>query len=79
MYWRLVNIINKTFITFIDNKGKVILEQKLTSLSLREEALISKSIEFFNDPEPCMIHRSAVMKRMYMEISDLLSDFLQKG
>lgn len=70
---------NKTYITFIDHTGKVILEQKLTSMSLQEEMLISKSVEFFNDPEPCMIHRSAVMKRMYMEINEYLSKSMLEG
>jgi hypothetical protein len=68
---------NKLSICFIDCEGRIILEQKLTSLPLREEVIRSKSIEFFNDPEPCMIHRTAVMKRLYMEIYNSLCDSLQ--
>ena len=70
---------NKKSVCFIDSGGKVILEKKLTSLPLREAIVIAKSIEFFNDPEPCMIHRSAVMKRLYIEINDFLSEALQRG
>lgn len=68
---------NERSICFMDSRGKVILEKKVTSLPLREETVIAKSIEFFNDPEPCMIHRSAVMKRLYIEINDFLSNALQ--
>jgi len=66
-------------ISFIDDKGNVVLEKRITSIPLREEVVINKSIEFFNDPEPCMIHRSAVMKRLYMEINDFLDDALLQG
>jgi len=66
-------------ISFMDSKGNVVLEKKLTSLPLKEEVVINKSVEFFDDPEPCMIHRSAVMKRLYMEIDDFLNDALRKG
>lgn len=66
-------------VCFTDREGNVILEKKLTSLPLREEIIIAKSIEFFNDPEPCMIHRSAVMKRLFMEIDSFLNECLHRG
>jgi hypothetical protein len=66
-------------IRFVDNADKVLLERKLISLPLNEAVVINKSIEFFNDPEPCMIHRSAVMKRLFVEIESYLEAMLQKN
>lgn len=54
----------------VDQEDKLIFQKKITALPLREEVIIENSIKYFDDPEPCMIHRSAVMKRIYMEIQD---------
>ena len=43
------------------------------NLPLTEEITIEKSIEFFNDPEPCAIHRSAVQIRLLAELEALIS------
>ena len=66
-------------ICFLDAKGDIILERKLTSLPILEKVIISKSVEFYNDWEPCMIHRSAVIKRLYMEIDIFLENTLPNG
>ncbi len=57
---------------FSSNSGQL-AKMKLTNLPLKESAVLSKSIEFFNDPEPCMIHRGAVMKRLFLEMEDALT------
>ena len=49
---------------------KALFSGDLTDLPLKDEWIIKKSIEFFNDPEPCFIHRSAVTIRMLNEIWD---------
>lgn len=54
-------------ISFIDRNGKLCLECKLNSLPLNEEKIIEKSIELFNDAEPCIIHRSFAIKKMLFE------------
>ena len=58
--------------------GALLFEGELSDLPLREEAILKKSEEFFNDPAPCYIHRGAVMSRLYMELGDALSP-LEKG
>lgn len=58
---------------------QMILNKKLIALPLKEEFVIRKSIEFFNDPEPCMIHRSAVMKRTYMEMFEYFNQLKDQG
>ena len=55
---------------FIGDHGEVHTEKKITSIPLNDDFVIQKSIEYFHDPEPCMIHRSAVMKRIYMQIQE---------
>lgn len=61
-------------IKIIDKTGKVLFDSYVTSLPLKEEMIIDLSIEFFNDDEPCFIHRSAIMKRLFAEIEDSLVD-----
>ncbi|HEX2926451.1 MAG TPA: hypothetical protein VHP38_09390 [Ruminiclostridium sp.] len=62
-------------IRFFDNEGGVKLECNFNSLPLKEEKIIEKSIELFNDREPCIIHRSFVMKKLLLEIDDCLQLF----
>lgn len=66
-------------ISFLDNSKNVIKSCKITSLPFAEVSIISKSIEFFNDPEPCFIHRSAVMKRMIIEMDDYFYSISKQG
>jgi hypothetical protein len=71
---------NETLLlSFTDKEGKVLLERKLTSVPLAEEAVLRLSVEFFSDPEPCMIHRSAVMSRMFMELLEYFLPMLDAG
>lgn len=51
----------------------------ITSLPLQEEFVIKKSLEFFNDESPCFIHRSAVMKRVYVELEEYLEEGASSG
>lgn len=53
---------------------KLLYEGEVSDLPLKDEKVISGSIEFFGDPEPCMIHRSAVMSRYYMQIDHWLDE-----
>lgn len=64
--------IKKILITYINKENDEIIEKNLIYMPIKETIVIEKSKQFFNDPEPCMIHRSAVMKRLYMEVYDFL-------
>lgn len=66
-------------ITFLGTGNVVVKSCKITSLPIKEQIIISKSIEFFNDSEPCFIHRSAVMKRLITEIDDYLYSVFKGG
>ena len=62
---------DKSFlVTIIGDDDAVLLEKKVIHLPLKEEVIIQQSSYFFDDPEPCMIHRSAVMKKIFSEFID---------
>ena len=37
-----------------------------------EPLILAKSVEFFKDPEPCYIHRGAVITRLSLELEETL-------
>ncbi|NLM11412.1 MAG: hypothetical protein GX213_11670 [Clostridiaceae bacterium] len=66
-------------ICLMDSNKEVVSVKRLIDLPIKEEGIISKSIEWYNDPEPCTIHRSAVMKRIYFELMEYLEMNKQNG
>lgn len=52
----------------IFNENRVIYQGRWDDLPLSENIIIEKSIDFFNDPEPCYIHRDAVRVRLLAEL-----------
>lgn len=58
----------------IKKASELLYEGEVFCLPIKDMKVISGSIEFFNDPEPCMIHRSAVISRYYMEIVHWLDE-----
>jgi hypothetical protein len=63
----------------LDNNSKEVFRGKLTALPLSEHSIISLSIKFYDDDSPCFIHRSAVMKKMFVEIEDYFKEGLKIG
>ena len=49
--------------------GKEVFRAPLIEIPLKEEVIIEKSIQFFDDPEPCYIHRGAVVTRLADEMA----------
>ncbi|MDF2985451.1 MAG: hypothetical protein K0R50_961 [Eubacterium sp.] len=66
-------------ISFLNGRKEVLRRFKFTSLPISEQVIINKSIEFFCDPEPCFIHRSAVLKRLLAEIEDYFNSMALSG
>ncbi len=64
---------------FLNADGALLRRCALTRTPLREDTVLRLSVEFFDDPEPCMIHRSAVMSRMYMELTEYFLAQLSDG
>ena len=46
----------------------VVYEGRLKDMPFKETVLVEKSIYFFDDPEPCFIHRDAVRVRLTEEL-----------
>jgi hypothetical protein len=63
----------------IDSNSKEVFRGKLTALPLSEDSIINLSIKFYDDDSPCFIHRSAVMKKMFVEIEDYFKEGLEYG
>jgi hypothetical protein len=70
---------NKLEIQFVDSNGHTVLKKKLIGIPLLEDIVIARSIEWYRDPEPCMIHRSAVIKTIYLELFDYFSELLKQN
>ena len=65
----------KTLPTLQLSHGSTLLyDGYLKDLPLREEVILQKSVEFFDDPEPCHIHRSAVRTRLTAELLQELKE-----
>ena len=63
----------KRYIT-VKLNNDILYDGLFDDLPIAEDVMIAKSIEFFNDKEPCSIHRGAVQVRLVAELETLLSD-----
>ena len=61
------------WLTLYDGAGNIAKKMRLMDLAVPEGIVIEKSIEFFQDPAPCVIHRTAVLSRLMMEIESALA------
>jgi SAM-dependent methyltransferase len=55
-----------------DRDGSILFEGPLEHLKFSERLIVAKSVYFFNDSEPCFIHRSAVAARLFGELNLVL-------
>ena len=62
----------KRYIT-VKHNDSTLYEGLWNDIPFAEEIIIKKSIEFFNDNEPCAIHRGAVHMRLLAELEQLFS------
>lgn len=51
---------------------EILYQGPLEEVPLEEEEVIAGSVRFFNDPDPCYIHRGAVRVRFTAEIEEAL-------
>ncbi len=62
----------KLYLTVSDH-GRILYDGLWNDLPFSEETILSKSVEYFDDPEPCYIHRDAVQLRLSAELTGLLN------
>lgn len=66
-------------VAFYDRDNNLIAEYGLVSLPVREAEIIKNSVKWFDDPEPCFIHRSAVVKRLLAGFEEYLESLEGEG
>ena len=72
MFGRKKAIRKKPALTLWDGVGGVLYSGDLTGMSVPDGLVVALSAEYFNDPTPCEIHRSAVLSRVFLAIEDAL-------
>jgi len=50
----------------------IVYHGKWSEIPIEEQVMLSKSEEYFGDPEPCYIHRAAVRMRLLGETGELI-------
>lgn len=64
---------------FKDINGNNLVNYTPLQLPIKENVIIEKSIELFDDDEPCIIHRTYVMKKLMLEIDSIVENILDKN
>ena len=59
-----------SWVTLLDVDGAALTSCPTGEFALPEETVLRLSVEYFNDPEPCAIHRGAVHRRAMMELME---------
>lgn len=59
-------------IQVLNAKREILTQGPISQYPLPEPWMVELSTEFFQDPQPCMIHKSAVLCRIYGELEEQL-------
>ena len=74
MFGRKKNARRKvSMLILLDAAGSEISACPVSEYELPEEVVLALSTEYFNDPEPCEIHRGAVHNRVMMELMESIA------
>lgn len=60
-------------LVLLDGSMREISVCPLREYVLPEKVVLALSVEYFNDPEPCEIHRGAVHNRVMMELMESIA------
>jgi len=63
----------KDVVKIIDKYGRVIYSGSLLDMPIKASYIIDRSIEIFNDPDPCIIHKSFVIRKIVDEMKEMLN------
>jgi len=66
-------------ITMQTEAGEVLYEGSFSEMPIKEDYVIAKSIELYNEEEPCIIYRTHIAKKLYLEILDAFGGKPTKG
>lgn len=62
-----------------DASGETIYDGPFNELPVKEEYIIKKSVELYQEPEPCIIYRTHILKKLYLEMLDAVGEKPKKG
>ena len=62
----------RTMLTFYGHAGRMVAQYKLLSLPVREDWLVHRCLEIYNDPAPCQMRRTSVVNRLLGELVGFL-------
>lgn len=58
----------------IENNDKTIYKGKMLNMPVKETSIKAKSIDLFDDEDPCIIHQSYVMKHFAEDLHTILTN-----
>ncbi len=61
-------------IEIIQYDGTIIYKGVLSELPLREDYIVDMSIELFNEKEPCIIYRTHIMKKFFLNFYETINN-----
>jgi len=64
---------------FTNKSSNIIMKSDTDSLPLNEEHIMNKSVELSNDNDPCIIHNTFCMKKLYPEITEYFDSVCKTG
>jgi hypothetical protein len=70
-----VRDVEKPLLVLYDADKMELFRNFVEKLPVREDLIIAKSLEYFNDDAPCFLHRSAVLQRLFAELTIILAVF----
>lgn len=60
-------------------EGNILYEGAFNELPVKEDYVISKSIELYREEEPCIIYRTQIVRRVYLDILEQFGGKPKKG
>lgn len=69
----------KDWVKIINSNGVTVFSGNILDLPLKNDYVIKRSIELFDDADPCIIHRSYVIRKVVDEIKAMLKVKDQSG
>ena len=60
-------------ISLTDKEGLELFCGPFNELPIQEDFILKKSMELFHEPEPCIIYRTQITRKFYLELLEILT------
>ncbi|MCI5937975.1 MAG: hypothetical protein MRZ36_08275 [Eubacterium sp.] len=71
MKWKNIRIMGED--------GGSLYEGPFNEIPVKEQYIIDKSIELYKEPEPCIIYRTHILKKLYLDMLESIGQKPKKG